>query len=320
MKTISRILITIIISLLLLILSSLISIYFKDDIYYFMRDSIFHKKDHVKLDKNEYYRDYDFLFVQNTNDFIAKDKKHLINILYTFLNSGDDEFEFYCDKSYDACISDINDIFPNSKVSANVSNVDNTVLHEINYYVHPYNSFKSISVRYNEYGEITLKTEKIYSKEQIDEINKEIKKIEKEILNDTMTDKQKIRAIHDYIINHTKYVDKQNDDDVLKNNTAYSLLFNNESYCEGYSDTMLLFLEDLGIKSYRITSNRHMWNLVFLDNVWYHLDVTWDDPVTPDDSDRLDILFFLITDDRLKQLKVKEHDYDENIYLELKKD
>ena len=75
MKESSKNLIAVVISLLILSLVSIGSIYYKDNIYLFMRDKVFHKKDNIKLEKNKYYRDYDFLFVQNTNDFVAKDRK-----------------------------------------------------------------------------------------------------------------------------------------------------------------------------------------------------------------------------------------------------
>ena len=318
MKESSKTLITIVISLLILSLVSIGSIYYKDTIYLFMRDTVLHKRENIKLKKNKYYRDYDFLFVQNTNDFIAKDKKHLLNIIYTILNSGSDKFEFYCDNSYDACISDIEDMFPESNLSYEINNSNNALLSNINNYVHPYNSFKKIYIRYNDYGEVIVTFDKTYSDKQIKEINTEIKKIEKEIINDKMTDKEKIKAVHDYIIYNAKYKETE-DTSVAESNTAHNLLFNKESYCGGYADTMELFLEDLGIKSYKITSERHVWNLVYLDGNWYHLDTTWDDSITEDKRGRTAVLFFLITDERLKQLKVKNHDYDEKIYLELKK-
>ena len=35
-----------------------------------------------------------------------------------------------------------------------------------------------------------------------------------------------------------------------------------------------------------------------------------------DGKDYLEVLFLLITDDRLKELEVEQHEYDENVYLE----
>ncbi|MBR6572655.1 MAG: hypothetical protein IKK77_02945 [Clostridia bacterium] len=63
--------------------------------------------------------------------------------------------------------------------------------------------------------------------------------------------------------------------------TAYGALINGEAVCEGYSRAMQLLLAQYNIKSTLVTGDAkgeaHMWNLVNIDNAWYHLDVTWND-------------------------------------------
>jgi hypothetical protein len=81
---------------------------------------------------------------------------------------------------------------------------------------------------------------------------------------------------------------------------------------------MELFLERMHIKSYKISSDKHVWNAVYLDGYWYHLDLTWDDPVTSDHQDLLEHEFFLINDQKLHELEQTEHVYDYSIYSELK--
>lgn len=44
----------------------------------------------------------------------------------------------------------------------------------------------------------------------------------------------------------------------------------------------------------------HMWNMVKLEGQWYHVDVTWDDPVMSDGSHALKYNYFLISDARIK--------------------
>ena len=61
-------------------------------------------------EKNEYYRDYDFSFVQNTTDFVPDCKQDLLNIYYTAINAGKNQFTFYCGSDYDNCISDLESI------------------------------------------------------------------------------------------------------------------------------------------------------------------------------------------------------------------
>lgn len=277
----------------------------RDKIYIFYRDYILKAKDDLKINTNVYYKDKDYLYVQNTNDFVVKDKQQILNIYYTVLNSGEDSFTFYCDKNYKNCMNDVIDIA-----------YDKTVLSNINNFVHPYNSFKKVKTTYTEYDEITIRTEKNYSEEDIKEANKKVDEILHEVIKNNMNDKEKIKAIHDYIINNGKYVPNKTDGNF---NKANDILIKNYGLCSAYSDAMAIFLERLGIDNYKIASDTHVWNLVKLNNTWYHLDLTWDDPVTSDGSDRLEDIFFLINDKRLKELNVKEHTYDKDVYLEIVK-
>ncbi len=81
---------------------------------------------------------------------------------------------------------------------------------------------------------------------------------------------------------------------------------------------MQLFLEKMGIKSYRISSDKHIWNAVYLDNTWYHLDLTWDDPITNTNADYLSHDYFLISTKQLSELNTEQHNFNKNIFNELK--
>lgn len=278
----------------------------KDAIYIFYRDNILKVKDNITINKNEYFKDKNYKYVKNTNDFVAKDKQHLLDILYTIINSGTDSFTFYCDDKYKTCLDDV----------VKIAN-DQTLLSNINNFVHPYNSFEKIYTSYSEYKEIEIKTDKTYNQNEINLINQKVEEIIKKEVKPNTSDKEKIKAIHNYIINNGKYVpDKDANADMYSK--ANNILIDGYGLCSAYADAMAIFLEKLNIDNYKITSDNHVWNLVNLNNKWLHLDLTWDDPVTSDGSERLEEIFFLITDKRLKQLNVDEHNYDKNVYLELK--
>jgi len=92
------------------------------------------------------------------------------------------------------------------------------------------------------------------------------------------TDYEKVKAIHDYIINRTSY------DQTLKKHTAYNALINKSSVCEGYALAAYRMFTDEGMES-RIISGiagggPHAWNIVKVDGKWYYIDLTWDDPIT----------------------------------------
>lgn len=79
---------------------------------------------------------------------------------------------------------------------------------------------------------------------------------------------------------------------------------------------MKLFLDRLNIPNYKISSENHIWNLVNVDNNWYHLDLTWDDPVTSNGTDVLEYDYFLITTTELEELESDQHNFDIKIYKE----
>ena len=257
---------------------------------------------------NDYTRDYDFNYVKRTDDFTPSNYQDLLNIYYTVLNSGEEEFSFYCTDEYSECINDVDSLANNQKVLSTINN-----------FVHPFNSFRHLETSYDDYGKVTLKIEHIYSNNDIKLINAKVEEIEKEIWNSSMSNEDKIKEAHNYIINNSKYDKDRSDINIVKykSDTAYGSLLEGYSLCGGYTDAMELFLEDMGIKSYKISSENHVWNAVYLNDAWYHLDLTWDDPITTDGSDILEYNFFLITTSELSELEGEQHNYDKNVYSEL---
>lgn len=292
---------------LVLVLGSLLGVIYSNrvSIYDFYYDNFIPLEEKVsRLKTNEYYRDYNFDYVQNTNNFIPQSRQDVLNIYYTIINSGMREFTFYCDDKYVNCQNDVNDIANNQNILSTINN-----------FVHPYNSFKSIKTQISSIGEVKVSVDKIYSEKMIYLIDYEIDKIiDKEITTD-MDNKTKIRKIHDYIINNTKYDKARTDDKISKysSDNAYGVLTENYGVCSGYSDTMMLFLEKFNIKSIKIASENHVWNYVNLDDNWWHLDLTWDDPIS-DSGDLLEHTYFLIDSNTIKKLDSTEHYYNETIY------
>ena len=284
-----------------------IGTHYQDEIYIYYRENVKKVKQDIKLEKNEYYKDKNYSYVQNTNDFVAKDKKHLINIFYTVINSGTNKFTFYCDENYKNCTKDVIELISNKDILSNVNN-----------FVHPYNSFETINASYDEYGQVDLTINKVYTKEDIQVLNTKVQKIINKKIKKNMSNKQKIKTIHDYIINNGRYAT----DKIIKKhpnkdyNKANDILIEGVGLCSAYSDAMALFLYEFGIDNYKIASDNHIWNLVKINNKWLHLDLTWDDPVTQTGVQKLEDIFMLIDNKELKELKVTQHKYDKNIYKE----
>lgn len=300
---------------LLLVLLGLfcISLIFHNEIVNFCINSIekFDKsvKSSTKLETNNYYLNNDYSFVQITNNFSPKSDNDVKNIYYTVLNSGMNNFTFYCTKEYKNCIDYVDYISNNQKL-----------LSYINDFVPIYNSFRNIETEFDSLGKVNIKINHIYSENDINTINKKIDEIIKNEITDDMDDEAKIKTIHDYIINNTKYDVNRSDngDTTYHSDTAYGALMEGFAICGGYADSMKLFLDRLGIPNFKVSSENHIWNAVYVNDNWYHLDLTWDDPVNKNGNDVLDYNYFLIDTDELLGLEAEQHLFDRTVFSEFK--
>lgn len=149
------------------------------------------------------------------------------------------------------------------------------------------------------------------SKEEIKEHQAEIEKIREDFISkyitEDMSDYEKELAAHDYIINNCRY-----DTNLLENKTippesytAYGVLKMGVGVCEGYAKAMKFLLDGLGIDSLIVVGQskgeNHAWNLVKLDDGYYHVDVTWDDPVIDDGQDIIRYNFFNLNDSEISK-------------------
>jgi transglutaminase/protease-like cytokinesis protein 3 len=280
--------------------------FFKSDIKFLVTSKKI-EREYGKTQENSYFLEDNFEYVENFTKSEVNSKKEIINSIYYLINSGETHSKKYCGKEYTECYNDMTEI----------SN-DTDLLSLLNNFVHPFNSFDSMTFDFdNNVIEITINH--TYSKEEIDKLNTKVDEIINENIKDTMSARDKIKTIHDYIINNTDYDTLKTDnanDTTYKSNTAYGVLFENYGICSGYSDAMALFLNKLNFINYKISNDQHIWNLVYLDGEWLHLDLTWDDPVSEINITRDN--YFLITTNTLNLLDDKVHYYNDNIFSETK--
>lgn len=275
------------------------------------------KQDLIILSGNEYTKNTDYKFVQRSKDYTPLSYQDVLNIFYSIIDNHWETFTFYCPNEYKSCEKDIAEL---SKSSITLSNINN--------FVHPYNSFTNIKTSIDSRGEVIVKVSYLYTKEQISYINSEIDKIISDNYDEAKSTKENLKSIHDYIVNNTSYdVDyKKNKDKYTY--TAYGALKYHLATCNGYTDLMAIILSKLNINNYKIAYNPvgdtneegHVWNAVYLDNKWLHLDLTWDDPVG-DGQNYLYHKYFLVTTDEMMEadageVQVTEHNYDKYIYQE----
>lgn len=287
-----------------------LSIVFHDEIInYIVENFTDIKRESSIIENNSYASKNDFSYVQLTDDFYPKKQSDFKNIYYTILNSGMTDFTLYCSKEYDSCLDDINFISNNQKI-----------LSYINNFVPTYNSFQNIETEFDSLGKIDIHIKYNYTQEEIDEINKKVDEIITKVITTDMKDETKIKEIHNYIINNTKYDVERSDNKVTNyhSDTAYGALIEGYAICGGYADSMKIFLDRFNIPNFKISSENHIWNVVYLNGKWLHLDLTWDDPVTSSGKDVLEYDYFLITTDELLKLEQEQHGFDLEVYQELK--
>ncbi len=93
------------------------------------------------------------------------------------------------------------------------------------------------------------------------------------------SDYQKMKAVYTYIVDRTDY-----QSDSLDSQNIQSVLLHRASVCAGYSKAFQYILNRMGFFCTYITGTirdggEHGWNLVRIDDSYYHVDVTWGDPV-----------------------------------------
>lgn len=289
--------------------------------YYYIENLVFHGIDekNIKLEsKNEYYRNYDFEYVQTAKTFFPKNHQDVLNIYYDFLNSGEKEITFYCPKTFKNCLEDVNDV---------VYGKDNSEIGNIYLFNHPYNDYKTIQLaKLKKAGQITIRVKRKYTKDEINEINNKVNEIYNELYDHNDTEYANIKKFHDYLLSHSTYDQvkadyikkKSKTDSIYHSDSAYGPLIEGRGICSGYTDAMLLFLEKLNLKNYRVSTETHVWNAVELGNHWYHIDLTWDEGRYTNGKTFLRDKYFLISTKELLESDSELHNFDQSIFKELK--
>ena len=134
-------------------------------------------------------------------------------------------------------------------------------------------------------------------------------KITDSLIKSGMTEIEKVKAIHDWLVNNVEYDTEgyQSDNISDESHTAEGLFKNRKAVCDGYSNAFMqmaqyagfevIVVEGVGYNSTGVAEN-HAWNQIKVNGNWYNVDVTWDDPVASGDIgfDNLRYTYFLIPD------------------------
>ncbi|MFC5559767.1 transglutaminase domain-containing protein [Ureibacillus thermophilus] len=193
-----------------------------------------------------------------------------------------------------------------NKLTENIKKIVEQIFTEDEYLNYDYRSYRYTWKNSGNRAVIDFNVSYFQTKEQLEYVNKRIQEILDDIIDPSMNDHEKVKAVHDYIVLNVKYDTTYNQ----SHNAAYFALKNGVTMCNGYSMLAYQMLEELGIPvrfiSGRAGKENHVWNLVQLDGKWYHLDVTWDDP-SPDEPGRVMYDYYLLSDQEIQ----KDHSWKE---------
>lgn len=247
-------------------------------------------------------RNYTFKSVKTIDNFIPMNKEDLKKIYYTTLNNGWDDFTFYCPKEYKECYDDVLSLADN-----------NDYLSLINNYVSTYNQYKKFNTSASSNGEIRLTIEKVYSKEKMATIKLKVSSI----LNSLNIDKNNIKKedilkIHDYIIKLLTY-DEEYEIETGSAGDVLDAIKTQKTICSGYTDLFSLFLDELNIPNFKVSTSTHIWNAIYFDNEWKHIDITWDDDEINSNNNHN---FFMIDTNDLLDKDKKEHNFNKELFIE----
>ena len=85
----------------------------------------------------------------------------------------------------------------------------------------------------------------------------------------------KERYVHDALNELAEY-----NENAPLNQSAYSALVGGSSVCAGYSKAFQYLMQQIGIPCYYCVgyaNGEHAWNIVYIDGVYYNVDVSWND-------------------------------------------
>ena len=125
------------------------------------------------------------------------------------------------------------------------------------------------------------------SKQEIEEYEKQIDNIKNYILSlvEGKSNYEKIKIVHDYLIDTIEY------DSTISEDNIYNIcgaLISRKCVCEGYAKAFQYLMNEIGIENIIVIgtgtnsnsqTENHAWNYVKLNEKWYAIDATWDDPI-----------------------------------------
>lgn len=125
------------------------------------------------------------------------------------------------------------------------------------------------------------------SKQDVENYELQIEQVKNSLIStlEGKNDYEKIKTVHDYLIENIEY-----DTTISQSNIydVYGALVLKKCVCEGYAKAFQYIMNEIGLENAIVIgmatnsknqTENHAWNYVKLNEQWYAVDATWDDPV-----------------------------------------
>lgn len=203
--------------------------------------------------------------------------------------------------------------------------VINKILQEYPNIDYGYNGASGNIISYSDgFAKMIIDVKYEYSKDKMIEMKKLTEEKAKNIVGNliegkNMSDYEKELALHDYLVNNSKYDKRLYTKDMpYESYTDYGVLVKGTGVCSSYARAMYRLLNLAGIECIYVTGYTndgykkvaHAWNIVKIDGEYYHLDATFDDPIVYTGEDVITHNYFNINDKKM----VQDHIWDESKY------
>ncbi len=126
----------------------------------------------------------------------------------------------------------------------------------------------------------------IFNGSTVDSMVKEIENKRDEIVKTLVgSDYDKVLKAHDWLVDNVEYDTTLNDSYIYN---LYGALVSRKAVCEGYAEAFKYLMDYAGVPCILVVGSatnsngdteNHEWNYVKINEKWYAVDCTWDDPI-----------------------------------------
>ena len=231
--------------------------------------------------------------------------------LVNYLPSENDQATLYAESIYDHLYTQLRALAEEISVSSYNLTIDEfREAYSTTLYMHPDLYFCESRFGYRKSGSTVTSMIPSYSTTDKAVIDQEAAKIEaaldelSEGFDELAFESEILLLIHDRLAMYTAY-----DTTHVKRN-AHDLLVDGKAVCEGYSSAFYALASRAGIPVGFVSSEKikHIWNAVCINDKWYHVDVTFDDP-TNDRYGNVWHNYLLKSNDALLELDPDRNDF-----------